>query len=219
MNLDIPPCPKCGRPHATYDGRAQACKGHKSGAPDEPCEKYPMEGSSNCRNHGGALPQVRRVAAENIAREEAGRIMATLGAHPTETDPVEGLHLVICWSRTHMDWLRERVQELLPSALTWGDYEVVESQLKGMEIKQRAQVNAWLDLYYRERSFFTDACAKAIHAGLAEREVRLEEERGALIANVIRRVLADLELTPDQQTKALTVVPLRLREAAGASLN
>jgi hypothetical protein len=178
-----------------------------------------MEGSDLCRNHGGAYPLVRAKAARTLATQRAEQIMATLGAHPTDTDPVEGLHLVICWSRTHMDWLRERVQELLPSALTWGDYEVVESQLRGMQIKQRAQVNAWLDLYYRERAFFTDACAKAIHAGLAEREVRLEEQRGALIADVIRRVLSDLELSPDQQSRALTAVPFRLREAQQGSQN
>jgi hypothetical protein len=178
-----------------------------------------MEGSDLCRNHGGAYPLVRAKAARTLATQKAEQIMATLGAHPTDTDPVEGLHLVICWSRTHMDWLRERVQELLPSALTWGDYEVVESQLRGMQIKQRAQVNAWLDLYYRERAFFTDACAKAIHAGLAEREVRLEEQRGALIADVIRRVLSDLELSPDQQARALTAVPFRLREAQHGSQN
>lgn len=215
---DILPCTQCGKPHVAYDGQP-GCKGHKSGQPDEPCTKRSMKGSTVCRNHGGALPQVRKAAASRLATQRAEQIMATLGAHPTDTDPVEGLHLVICWSRTHMDWLRERVQELLPSALTWGDYQVVESQLRGMEIKQRAQVNAWLDLYYRERQFFTDACAKAIHAGLAEREVRLEEQRGALIADVIRRVLSDLELTPDQQSRALTAVPFRLREAQQGSQN
>lgn len=219
MTTNIPTCTQCGQQHIAYDGKTQACKGHKSGQPDTPCTQRPMTGQEICYTHGGAAKQNRQAAARRRAEQEARQIMATFGDEPTTTDPVEGLHLAICWARTHMDWLRRQVQRLYPDAVVFGDHKVTESDTKGLTLEQRAEVHAWVKLYNEERDRFVNYCAKAISAGLAEREVRLEEERGALIAEIIRAILADLELTPEQQEQALTVVPQHLRRATEPSMN
>ena len=52
----------------------------------------------------------------------------------------------------------------------------------------------------------------AIDAGVEERRVQLAEEQGRQLAEVIRRILADLDLTPEQQARVPVVVPRRLRE-------
>jgi hypothetical protein len=57
-------------------------------------------------------------------------------------------------------------------------------------------------------------CEAAIRAGIEERRVRLAEQQGALVADVIRKILGDLELTPEQAAKAGEVVPIRLRSLA-----
>jgi len=214
-DIPVPICAQCGQPHLAYDGKL-GCKAHKSGDPTTPCSQHPIAGAAVCWSHGGAAASTKTAAARELAKRRAVKLLdsvRTYGEQPTETNPAEGIHLLICWSRTHVDWLRERVQELLPSALIWGDRKVIESDLHGLTIEQRAEIHAWLGLYYKEREFFLTTCARAIHAGLAEREVRLEEERGALIAEIIRGILADLELTPPQQARALSVVPTHLRRA------
>jgi hypothetical protein len=60
-----------------------------------------------------------------------------------------------------------------------------------------------------------DRCAtmatKAVAAGLAERSVRIAEQQGALLASVIRAILDDLGLSPEQQARVPEVVPRHLR--------
>ena len=65
-----------------------------------------------------------------------------------------------------------------------------------------------------ERDRCANFAAKAIAAGLAERQVRLAEQQAALIVGMIRSLLAELSLSPDQQATAVEVVPRLLRAIA-----
>lgn len=65
-----------------------------------------------------------------------------------------------------------------------------------------------------ERDRCANFAAKAIAAGLAERQVRLAEQQAALIVGVIRGVLGDLNLSPDQAALVGEVVPRHLRAIA-----
>lgn len=216
---DIPRCDQCGLPHVAWNGRP-ACKAHKSAQPDQPCRQQPIAGLSVCRAHGGASARAKTAASREIAKRQATAILdqqRTLGNAPTDTDPVEALRYAIGWARTHCDWARAEVQRLAPHAVIWGDRRVTESDLHGLTIEQRAELHGWVHLYNYWLDRLVSYSARAIHAGLAEREVRLEEERGALIAEIIRAILADLELDPAQQARALSVVPLHLRRASAAA--
>jgi hypothetical protein len=51
--------------------------------------------------------------------------------------------------------------------------------------------------------------------GIADREIRLAEAQGQLIAGAISRILDALELTPNQRAKVPTVVPGVLLDIAG----
>lgn len=51
-----------------------------------------------------------------------------------------------------------------------------------------------------------------IDAGIQERQVRLAEQQGMLLASVIRAVLERLNLTPDQHALVPQVVPTVIRE-------
>lgn len=77
---------------------------------------------------------------------------------------------------------------------------------------------ALVDLEAQER----DRCvryAKVAHdMGIAEREVRLAEQQGELMATVIRNVLGDLALTPEQQALAPAAIQTHLRAAAMAEI-
>lgn len=60
-----------------------------------------------------------------------------------------------------------------------------------------------------------DRCARfaklALDAGIAERQVRLAEQQGAMVADVIDRVLAALGLSDEQRALVPTIVPRELR--------
>lgn len=61
--------------------------------------------------------------------------------------------------------------------------------------------------------------AKVAHdMGIAEREVKLAESQGQLLASVVRNILGDLELTAEQQERAAGVIQRRFREAAVGEL-
>jgi hypothetical protein len=58
--------------------------------------------------------------------------------------------------------------------------------------------------------------AKTAHdMGIADREIRIAEQQGALLAGAISRILDALELTPGQRALVPTVVPGVLMEIAG----
>lgn len=82
-------------------------------------------------------------------------------------------------------------------------------------VTQEAGPSVWLTLYMRERDHLVKVCTQAIKAGIEERRVRLAEQQGALVAGVIRLILGDLHLTPEQLALVPVIVPQRLRELAG----
>jgi hypothetical protein len=66
-----------------------------------------------------------------------------------------------------------------------------------------------------ERDRCANFATKAIAAGLAERQVRLAEQQGAMLYAVLNAVLGDLNLSPQQEALVGEVVPRRLREIMG----
>jgi hypothetical protein len=65
-----------------------------------------------------------------------------------------------------------------------------------------------------ERDRCVSFATKAIAAGLAERQVRLAERQGALLAGAVRGILDDLGLSPEQQALVPAVVARHLRAVA-----
>jgi hypothetical protein len=85
-----------------------------------------------------------------------------------------------------------------------GDAVAVEEAVRGL-----AQLEAG------ER----DRCARfaklALDAGIAERQVRLAEAQGALVASAVQRILDALGLSAEQRALVPVVVPRELRAVAG----
>lgn len=78
----------------------------------------------------------------------------------------------------------------------------------GEAIRGLAQLEA------AERDRCANFATKAVAAGLAERQVRLAEKQGAMIAQVIKAILDDLGLTADQQQRAPEIAARHLRSVA-----
>ena len=186
-----------------------------------PCEGWAVRGATVCQAHGGSAPQVKAKAAGNIAEQKAMRAVATFGLR-RDISATDALIEEVQWTAGHVEWLREQVQALETEALTWGVTEESEknaTEFAGTDITRSAAVNAWVKLYQDERKHLIDVCRETIKAGVEERRVKLAERQGALLNEVIRRIFARLNLSPEQQALLPVVVPDELRRAAVAALN
>ena len=221
-------CEKCGQEHS-------GCTGHISSGPrkGQPCRK-PCKPGRVCTAHGGRAPQVKAAQERRDAEAEAARQVATLGLR-LDVSPTEALLEEVQWTAGHVAWLRRKVQEIEDGDLVWGvtrtETEGGSALVIGMTGEKVTDVGSgpstktietsgpsvWYELYERERKHLVAVCAAALKAGVEERRVRLAEQQGDLVAEVIRRILDALNLTPEQQQLVPVVVPQQLRLIAGGA--
>ena len=184
----------------------------------ERCELPPCVGLDKCATHCGLSKAERdRRKAEFLSRREALRAVVRYGL-PLDISPTEALLEEVRFTAGHVAWLREKVRELeSDNALIWGVTEEVDKQateFAGTDTTHAATAHMWLELYYRERKHLVDVTKAAISAGIEERRVKLAEAQGALLNQVIRRILARLSLSAEQSALLPLVVPEELRRAA-----
>lgn len=179
------------------------------------CRNRPMRGQSVCRKHGGASPQARAAAGRRLAAAEwAG----SFGLPAESGDPAETVLDEIRWAAGHVTWLRQRVQETEPEALVWGvevEVDKGSGEFPGIDTTSSAKTNAWVRLYGEERDRLIRMCKIAHEMGIAERHVQLAERVGGLMADLLRGVLGELNLSEEQRELASAAVPRHLRLIAG----
>lgn len=208
-------CKKCGTPHRTKDGN-QACTHHISGGYDKTrpdvgrgCMKAPMIGQTECDKHGGKTPVRMRAAQRRIAEKRSMAAMGRFGG-PIETTASEALLNTVKWTAGYVAWLRTAVERLRLDQLGWGiTQEKTGGQDWGTTEKAGQSVYAAMLGEWTDR--LVKVCATALKAGIEERKVRLAEQQGQLVADVIKRVLNDLDLTNEQQAKSGEIVVRHLQ--------
>lgn len=169
--------------------------------------------------HGGASPQARTAASRRRAEADWA---VSFGTPAEGGDPSQTVLDEIRWAAGHVAWLRQRVQETEPEALVWGVESEVDKgsgEFPGVDVTTSARSNAWVRLYGEERDRLIRMCKIAHDMGIAERHVELAERVGGLMADLLGGVLADLNLSEEQQELASAAVPRHLqlvaRELAG----
>jgi hypothetical protein len=119
----------------------------------------------------------------------------------------------------HVAWLAEVVTGLERDEVTWGLAEETDAPITdgggGTTTKHKASVNVWVQLYQQERKHLAAVCRDALAAGIAERQVRLAEQQGALLAGAVNRILDGLGLSVEQWERVPLVVPVVLRSITG----
>lgn len=205
----------------TADGRHRRCWARAKSTGGQ-CPKWAMNGQNICHMHGGKAKQNVEKAKERIAEEKAAALVETYGLK-INTTATEALLDEVQWTAGHVAWLRERVQEIESAALIEGQdrehplvWGITREKTGGEDrgTTEEAVPNVWLKLYQQERTHLVRVCAEAIKAGIEERRIRLAESQGALVAQVIKAILADLDLTAEQQARVSEVVPRHLRALA-----
>jgi hypothetical protein len=208
-----------------HGGRWECSKKSKR-RPGDRCHASAIRGTNACRTHGGQATDVLK--AKGAALDAWRAVPGRPGVSPSEA-VMAMLHM--SWARVHVyAGLLERqvadAQELDGGqGLGGGDPELgpaaglightrSASPSVGVYVSGEA-VRGLAGLEAAER----DRCvrfAKVAHdMGIADREIRLAEGQGQMIAGAISRILDGLELSPSQRALVPTVVPGVLMEIAG----
>lgn len=163
---------------------------------------------------------MRAAAAKRVAEAEAqkemARAMVTLG-HPVDVDPAKALLDEIAVTYGHVQWLRSKVQELSPGELVWGVTQTDQGSGPQGPVDvttEKSAPNVWYSLYMTEREHLVKVSAAALRAGIEERRIKIAEDQGNMVAAVLQRILAALNLSPDQWAEVPTIVPRELRALA-----
>lgn len=180
----------------------------------KPCTRWAIEGSDKCPRHL-PNPGARKKAA---VRAE----LARWGLGDTTVDPGEVLLRLVSQSAARVEFLSGLLQEqydrveageestTLPKRLAVFVGRTFALNRDGQPVPVSEAIRALVQLEGEERDRCSNFAAKAVAAGLAERQVRLAERQGALIADVLRAVLGDARLGLSEEQLAL--VPGLLRE-------
>jgi len=208
----------------------------KSKRSQERCHAIALSNTDRCRSHSGLRPEVQR--ARGVALSAFSAIAAAgVTSNSEMVDPATAtlgmLHM--SWLRVHLyaglleaqvaaegggagdvpndpgDVVRGAGDSPDTGGLVGHTYGAVKDI--GIYVSGEAPRGlALLEAQERERCV---KFAKTAHdMGIADRQIQLAESQGALLAGVIRAVLGDLDLTPEQQARVPEVVPRHLRAVA-----
>lgn len=176
------------------------------------CGRAAIVGGTVCHIHGGKTPVVAAKARERAVRmaaeEAARRMVARAGV---DADPIEHLLDSLYCSAALVQVYGQMVADLdnaaevdltaRPGALrgeVWvetdeaGDQRLRADRLLVLDRQGFTRPHPFVALHHEALDRRAKYAALAIQAGVAERQVRLAEQQGALVAQVLRGVLADL---------------------------
>lgn len=161
------------------------------------CKRFSAPGCTVCVKHGGGAPQVRAAGQRRLTEARARKAAAGLGI-PRSVDPHQAL-----------------LEEVHRAAgvVAWLDHEVAALA------SDQAASSGVVRYYGDERDRLVRASKAAVDAGVSERLVQLEEDKGRLVAELLMRIFADTELglSPVQQQAARVVAARHLRALPEAS--
>lgn len=162
--------------------RSKHCEQPKGQGTDHP-------GSGHCKWHFGSTQAGREFAAK-----EAGMQILKYTT-PLEIDPTAAL-----------------LQELYRTAgqVRYLDAKIGEWDLDTTEEIPDSQ-KQWLAVHRAERKHMAAVAKLALDAGVAEREIQLAEQQGAILADAIEKILDRMQLTVAQINLIPEVVPAVLR--------
>lgn len=164
------------------------------------CRGRPVPGAKVCRYHGGNAPQVRaagqrRLAAQKI-EADAQAAVAQMGLMSVE-DPLLELSKLAAGSRAMLETLGARVNAL----------EDVET----FDEKSAPHARVVVEMYERAIDRTHKLLDTLVKHGYAERQIAIAESEALLVSGVIRRVIAALGLTTEQQTRAQELLAAEFR--------
>jgi hypothetical protein len=132
---------------------------------------------------------------------------------PREVDPGVALLEEIHRTAGNVAWLAQKVAELEDSEMVWGKVissrETMDGGPGGGYTKRRKEnrqvINAWYELYMREREHLTRASAKALQVGIEQRRIQLAERGVDALESALSAALTELGLDPSSAHVRATI--------------
>lgn len=184
---------KCGA--LKTDGSGDRCTLRAGFGTDHP-------GFGTCKHHLGATP----AGVTSAEKERAKKATEQFGI-AVVTTPQDALLAEVHRSAGVVAYLDTVVQELQQD-----DLKQHTTDDEGRHWEKEA---IWVKLYRDERAHMVRVCSEAIKCGVAERQVKLAEQQGLLLAGAIRAILTDLGVAGDP--RAPEIVRRHLVAVATAS--
>ena len=157
-------------------------------------------GVGRCHRHGGSSPSHNKAAEKEVVRRRMA-LSSTFG-DAVDIGPHEALLEEVQRTAGHVYWLGDKVKSLETDGLT--QYTA----------KDGIKPSEWIAMYQEERKMLVAVCNTAIRAGIAERQVRIVEEQGKIMAMAFMRLINSeaLALNPEQRLVAPSLVRALLLE-------
>jgi hypothetical protein len=161
----------------------------------------PHVGTGRCSWHGGASPQHRQAAANQVAELRARAELAQLGINVEPiTDPLAALAELAAEQGQWRQWCRERVKALDPDDIRYSG-----------ALMQTEQIRAEVQLY----SSATDQSARlliALSKAYSEDQLaRITQQKAAMMSAALADALAEAGITGEQAAEVRRVYARRLR--------
>ena len=195
------------------DGERCTATNKESG---ERCRMRHDPGGKVCSHHGGGAKQVREAAKARDSERRARALVETYGL-PVQITPEAAILAEVHRTAGHVAWLEQQIRAVAPEDLIWGTTKIKEGG-DDRGTTQEAVPHVLLKLYQQERAHLAKVCADAIRCGIEERQVKLAESQGVLVARALRAILDGLNLTAAQKALAVKIVPEQLRAMQAAAL-
>jgi hypothetical protein len=161
-----------------------------------------MTGQKVCRMHGGSSPRALKAAANRQTEKAIQEAVTTYGL-PRDIDPHTALIEELHRTAGIVSWLGIQVTALEAT-------DLAGPVGGGKDSYPSYQPNVLVRLYQEERKHFADVAKICIQAGIAERQVRIAEQQGQLLAAVIQGVLTDLGVHDRPETPGIVRKHLQL---------
>lgn len=163
--------------HPAAEDRRCIAKSSRTG---ERCRKWAIRGATVCATHGGGASQVKRAAAARDIRDKVSKL-GLVEASPID-DPVAAL----------MDLGGEAMALVTALKAHVADLERVGTEPGRWGEQLKPEITAYLGAIREAERIVTSI----VRLNLAERLVRIDEERAQLVVTVIERVLTTAGLDP-----------------------
>lgn len=123
----------------------------------------------------------------------AEKIKQGVYGDPMQIDPDQALLMEVHRTAGHVEWLRQRIQEI---GEVKGDAVLMQyTDAFGMG------ASVWVDMYQKERQHLVRVAKAAIDAGVAVRQVEIAEQQARIMAMVMISFIEDPDLGLDYMQK------------------